>query len=489
MLKNKSIFIGGIWHETNTFSNKKTYIKDFKSYQWLENKNLIKQSNNTNTEIGGFLDIFDQKGFKVVPSLFAAAVPSGIVTKKTFLKIVKKLISYLNRDQIDGVALALHGALVVENIVLPEYFLINEIKKKLKKNIPIVATFDLHANLSFELFQICDMLIGYDTFPHIDMRNRGNEAALHLCEIIKSRKRPEKYFKKLPILTVPQMQSTNESPMKEIMKSVFNSEQKNEISSISVSPGFPYSDIKDLGLTVIGYGSKLNVVIRECNKLTDQIMLNKKKFTPQILTIKDLQSELLNFKKLKKPIIITDPSDNVGGGALGNNTEILEILLKNKLSGTIMIWAPYLKEKIFKDNFFDDYIVKSFPNKGSKLIKIKGSIIFRKLNLSYNRDGLYMTGQRVNMGNVLVIKTKFNLKIILTENRVMPFDDKHIKVFGIDPKNEDIIVTKSGSAWKIAFGEIAKTVLNIDTDGICSSNVKKIIYSYNNVKKYWPLNE
>ena len=289
MLKNKSIFIGGIWHETNTFSNKKTYIKDFKSYQWLENKNLIKQSNNTNTEIGGFLDIFDQKGFKVVPSLFAAAVPSGILTKKTFLKIVKKIISYLNKDQIDGVALALHGALVVENIRLPEYFLINEIKKKLKKNIPIVATFDLHANLSFELFQICDMLIGYDTFPHIDMRNRGNEAALHLCEIIKSRKRPEKYFKKLPILTVPQMQSTNESPMKEIMKSVFNSEQKNEISSISVSPGFPYSDIKDLGLTVIGYGSKLNVVIRECNKLTDQIMLNKKKFTPEILTIKDLQ--------------------------------------------------------------------------------------------------------------------------------------------------------------------------------------------------------
>ena len=159
------------------------------------------------------------------------------------------------------------------------------------------------------------------------------------------------------------------------------------------------------------------------------------------------------------------------------------------MSGTIVIWAPYLKEKIYKGNFFDDYIVSSFPNKGPKLIKIKGNIIFNKLNFSYDRDGLYMTGQRVNMGNVLVIKTKFNLKIILTENRVMPFDDKHIKVFGIDPKNEDIIVTKSGSAWKIAFGEIAKTVLNIDTDGICSSNVKKIIYSNKNIKKYWPLNE
>ena len=67
-----------------------------------------------------------------------------------------------------------------------------------------------------------------------------------------------------------------------------------------------------------------------------------------------------------------------------------------------------------------------------------------------------MTGQKVNVGNVLVLETEFKLKIILTENRVMPFDDKHIKVFGIKPKQEDIIVTKSGSAWKIAFGKIAK---------------------------------
>ena len=219
MLKNKSIFIGGIWHETNTYSNKKTFIKDFKSYQWHENKNLITRNHNTNTEIGGFLDVLNQKSLNVIPSLFTAAVPSGIVTKKTFLKIVNKIINHLDKGKIDGVLLALHGALVVENILLPELFLVDKIKKKLKKNIPIVATFDLHANLSFELFEICEMLIGYDTFPHVDMRARGREAALHLCKIIKSGKQPKKFFKKLPILTVPQMQSTNDPPMNEVMKS------------------------------------------------------------------------------------------------------------------------------------------------------------------------------------------------------------------------------------------------------------------------------
>jgi microcystin degradation protein MlrC len=489
MLKKKSMFIGGIWHETNTFSNKKTFIKDFKSYQWIENKNLIKKSLHTNTEIGGFLDVLNQKNLNVIPSLFAAAVPSGIVTKNTFLKIVKKIIHYLNKNEIDGVLLALHGALVVEDVVLPEHFLIAEIKQKLNKNIPVVATFDLHANLSLELFKITDVLIGYDTFPHIDMRARGREAALQLCEMIKNRKKPKKYFKKLPILTVPQMQSTNESPMKEIMKSVFISEKKNDVFSISVVPGFPYSDIKDLGLTVIGYGSNLNVIREECEEISNLIKAYKKKFTPKILTLQNLQTKLLNFKNLKKPIIITDPSDNVGGGALGNNTEILEILLKYKLSGTILIWAPYLREKNYKGNLFNDFINPYNTYYDNKSLKINGNIIFKATNFSYERDGLYMTGQKVKMGNVLVIKTKFNLKVILTENRVMPFDDKHIKVFGIDPKQEDIIVTKSGSAWKIAFGEIAKTVLNVDTEGICSSNVKNFRYSNNNVKKYWPLNE
>ena len=76
MIKSKSIFIGGIWHETNTFSNKKTYIKDFKSYQWHEGQNMIEKNLRTNTEIGGFLNVFNQKGFRVQPSLFAAAVPS-----------------------------------------------------------------------------------------------------------------------------------------------------------------------------------------------------------------------------------------------------------------------------------------------------------------------------------------------------------------------------------------------------------------------------
>ena len=79
--------------------------------------------------------------------------------------------------------------------------------------------------------------------------------------------------------------------------------------------------------------------------LIDQIYKNKNNFSPQFLTINDLNKELSNFSKIKKPIVIADPSDNVGGGALGNNIEILEILVKKKLPGIIVIWSPFLRGK------------------------------------------------------------------------------------------------------------------------------------------------
>ena len=153
------------------------------------------------------------------------------------------------------------------------------------------------------------------------------------------------------------------------------------------------------------------------------------------------------------------------------------------------MWSPYLTKKNFINKFFSKSVGSKITYEDYNLPKINGYIIFKATNFSYIRDGLYMTGQKVNVGNVLVLETEFKLKIILSENRVMPFDDKHIKVFGIEPKQEDIIVTKSGSAWKIAFGKIAKTILNVDTNGICSSNLKKITYSNDYVNTFWPLNE
>ena len=56
-----NVFLLVVFGMKQIFLPVKTYIKDFKSYQWHEGIQIIEKNLKTNTEIGGFLDIFNQK--------------------------------------------------------------------------------------------------------------------------------------------------------------------------------------------------------------------------------------------------------------------------------------------------------------------------------------------------------------------------------------------------------------------------------------------
>ena len=115
------------------------------------------------------------------------------------------------------------------------------------RRVPLVATFDIHANLSPALFAAADVLIGYDTYPHTDMAARGREAAACLAGILASGRRPAKAFRKLPLLTVPQVQATAEPPMRAVIARAARARGQPEVLTASVAVGFPYADVPQLG--------------------------------------------------------------------------------------------------------------------------------------------------------------------------------------------------------------------------------------------------
>ena len=98
-----------------------------------------------------------------------------------------------------------------------------------------------------------------------------------------------------------------------------------------------------------------------------------------------------------------------------------------------------------------------------------------------------MTGQVVPMGDTAVVEIATGLKIVLTGERVMPFDATHLRRVGIEPRDQPILVAKSGSAWKAAFGAMAAEALVVDTGGVCSSSVERLPYTREAVRRMWPL--
>jgi hypothetical protein len=149
----------------------------------------------------------------------------------------------------------------------------------------LVATFDCHANLSQAMVDHADMLIGYDTYPHIDMAARGREVADALAAMLQQAARPACAFRKLPLLTAPQMQATELAPMKKIMAALHRFETDGAILNGSIAVGFPYADIADLGASILTYAEDQSAADRVADQLAEMIWEARDQFQPDLMPV------------------------------------------------------------------------------------------------------------------------------------------------------------------------------------------------------------
>ena len=169
------VVIGMMTHETNTFSTVNTTIEDFSPKYGEE---ITKFFRGTRTGIGGYLDVLEREGVKCHPTIAAGATPAGPIKNEDYWTIVEAIKDDIKQaDRVDGVLLALHGAMVAEGVDEAEGVLLKEVRGLVGDNVPIIITLDLHGLISELMIENCDAIFGYDTNPHVDMYERGVEAA------------------------------------------------------------------------------------------------------------------------------------------------------------------------------------------------------------------------------------------------------------------------------------------------------------------------
>ena len=468
------VLFGGIWHETNSFLPIPTDLDAFKRFQFVAGQDLLTAYRGTNTEIGGFTDGAPGHGFELIPTLFAGAVPSGLVTRAALDFVVDAICARAAARDFDAVYLALHGAMVADGLPEADAHVVQRVRATIGPETLLVATFDLHANLTQPIVDAADVLIGYDTLPHLDMAERGDEAARIIARLLRTGERPGKAFRKLPLLTVPQMQATDEQPMRGIMQECFELESKPGILVASVVPGFPYTDVPHLGASVVAYGEAANAA---ADWLASELWAQRENFRPTLVSPWEAVARAIATPR--GPFILSEPADNVGGGAPGDSTFILRALLDAKAKGaSVVLWDPQAAAIAAQAGLGARCRLtvggKTHPLHGTP-IEIEGTVGFTG-HVRYRRDASYMTGQPVDLGLVARIDAG-GVKVLLTSERAMPMDKMHLRSAGIEPTAERMISVKCASAWRGAFGDIAAAQCYVDTPGICSSNVERMPYT------------
>ena len=479
------VLVAGVWHETNTFSSVATDLAAFRRYQYARGVDILDSSEGTNTEIGGFIAEGSRLGFDLKPTLFAAAVPSGLVTDDAFDHIVRTVCREARQlGALDGALIALHGAMVAESWPQAEAHYLNSLRAVLGSRCPIVATFDYHANLSDALVEACDVLVGYETFPHVDMAERGREAVRVLGRLIETAERPLKAFRKLPLLWPPLLQVTSSPPMSEIMVVLREVKTRPGIMSASVAAGFPWADVEHLGTAAVVYGDDSNVVRDAADSLADAIWSRRHARTPDLVPAEKAIAMALGSEG--RPVVLVDAADNVGGGAPGDGTHVLSALLAARPhSAVVVLYDPESVEAVSRSGSgarFDEWVGGKTDDQHGPPVRLRGEIEFYG-DVDYRRDGTYMTGQRIRMGRVAVVNSE-GIRVVLTEERVMPFDSTHLRVVGIEPEKHDIIVVKSMIAWQAAFGSLATAHYVVDTPGVCALDLSRFEYARHKAKLF-----
>ena len=252
MISRARIAIGGILHETHTFMSRPTTLDDFAAQSLHQGANLLLAMRGTRSGIGGMIDAAVERGWQLLPTIYAAAMPSGTVTRAAYRSLLDDLLASIGAvERIDGVLLALHGAMVAEDEHDVESDIVARLRALVGDKIPIVVLLDMHGNISPRLVEHADLLLAYHSNPHIDTYARGVEAVEILARLIEREIRPTAAYARPALLLPAQSTGTKDAPLSLVHARAAEMLKNERVISIAVMAGFAYADTPYSGASII----------------------------------------------------------------------------------------------------------------------------------------------------------------------------------------------------------------------------------------------
>jgi microcystin degradation protein MlrC len=354
------VAILGFSIECNAFAPPATRA-DFESCVWLERDAIIADARCATPmalgEVSGFVAAMDATGpWQPVPILLAMAEPNGPVEEETFADMMRIWRKGLERAApLDAVYACMHGAGLSTARTDPDGDMLAMVRATVGPDVPLVATFDLHANVSEAMVQSVDVLVGYRTNPHLDMRQRGEEAAGHVRALLRGAKTARSFIR-LPIIppTVTMLTGTDatDRPYGEMIdlgqRRMAEPDCVGRILNVSVMGGFAYSDTPKNGLAVVVTARKGDETVAE--GLAEEIAAlgwsNRKRFKARLTPLDQATAtaKAVGEHPSQPALCFADVADNPGGGGRGNTMWILEAFHRAGVRGCLVgiIYDPLL---------------------------------------------------------------------------------------------------------------------------------------------------
>jgi microcystin degradation protein MlrC len=328
------VFIAGFQHETNTFA---PTMADWAAFQsgagYPESTRgapMVARLRDTVQPLGGFIRDADERGWTLVPSIYAAATPSAHVTRAAFEHIAGALVDDARRELagagFDAVYLDLHGAGVAEHVDDTEGELLERLRAVVGPAMPVVASLDLHANVTERMLRLASAMTAFRTYPHVDMAETGARAAALLATVL-ARGPFATHAERLPFLLPLNAQCTLMEPAAGLFADLSALEAQSGVH-LSFAMGFPAADFPECGPVVFGHGHDAAAVQANVQALAENAIGQRGEWALDLLApAAAVERARALATSATKPVVIADTQDNPGAGGDSNTTGLLHALL------------------------------------------------------------------------------------------------------------------------------------------------------------------
>jgi microcystin degradation protein MlrC len=468
------IAVGGMQHETNTFAPTRADLDAFvKGGGWPTiqyGASLFDAVGGANLPVAGAIDALRAANHQVVPLAWAAASPSAHVTREAFETIVGELVHRLQEAlPVDGVYLDLHGAMVCEHVDDGEGEIIARVRQVVGPKVPVVASLDLHANVTRRMVQAADALAIYRTYPHVDMAATGARAAQRLMTIAQSGRFPAKALHVFDFLTPLPSQCTLMEPLRGLYELLGGIERQDGVW-LDMAPCFPMADFPECQMTAVCYAPDRATAEAALARLARAVADAEPAFALTLWTPADAVAHAARHGSPGAPIVLADTQDNPGAGGNGDTTGLLAAMIAARAPESVLglLIDPVSADQAHRmgAGAAGEFRLGAISGVAGHQPVTARFVVERLGDGRFTCTGPMFKGFRMNLGSMALLREeRSGVRVVLASVKCQAADREMFRHVGIEPIRQRQVAVKSSVHFRADFQPIAREVLVVRSPG------------------------
>lgn len=471
--------------ENNTFKKGFTELRDFAADCLIEGDEAFQHRGTANTELAGFASVARENDWRLIHAISALATPAAPVSRAAYDHIAGIVCAAAreHRDEIHGILLSLHGAQVAEHAEDGEGELLRRLRAIVGPDLPIAVTLDLHANVTRAMCEHANIIVSYQTYPHVDMRRTGRQAGDILQRAMAGEIRPVTLRAHLPMIDEVNGGRTDQGAMlPRLARARAYEAAETDVFAVSINAGFSRADIAEIGPTVLVVAQGDLARHRAfAEGLADDIWAGRQDLINRFLDVREAAAVCAAHPYDGRPIIVAEYSDNPGGGAYGDATALLGALIEAGVGRAC--FGPIVDpETVQALQALPLGTMVDVELGGKTDPRVGGGPLSLRVSLELKSDGHYFAngpmtgGQHRSWGPTVVVRIR-DMDILVVTQPAQMLDLAQFSGFGIDPAAMRVVGLKSMQHFRAAFEPIASRIIICDSGALCTPDPTRLPYT------------